>query len=75
VAGGGAKHNDHVVIGSTHSVRTAEHFSEAFGIEAGHPHPAVQPGAVFATVKSGTHGMPLGFIQCSAVPAEDGDSN
>lgn len=140
MAGVGATHIDHVVIGSSHSARTAKHFSETFGIEilrvfkrpgsgahmefaklkevvlefagpgeepdnddikarlggivlavddmdgaiahlreagydAGDPHPAVQPGAVFAAIKSGTHGMPLGLIQYNAIPEEDGDSN
>lgn len=135
--GVGATHIDHVVVGSSHSARTAKHFSETFGIEilrvfkrpgsgahmefaklkevvlefagpgeepdnddikarlggvvlavddidfavakireagfeAGDPHPAVQPGARFATMKSGTHRMPFGFIQYEALP-EDGD--
>ena len=43
--------------------------------DAGDPHPAVQPGAVFAAIKSGTHGMPLGLIQYNAIPQKDGDSN
>ena len=140
MAGIGATHIDHVVIGSSRSARTAKHFSETFGIEilrvfkrpgsgahmefaklkevvlefagpgeepaddditarlggivlavddiddaitklrdsgyeAGDPHSAVQPGAKFAAIKSGTHGMPLGLIQYNAIPEGDGDSN
>ncbi len=44
------------------------------GYEAGDPHPAVQPGAKFATIKTGTHGMPLGLIQYEAIQ-EDGETD
>lgn len=39
----------------------------AAGFEAEEPHRAVQPGALFAAVKSGGHGVPFGFIQYGAV--------
>jgi len=41
----------------------------AAGFEAEDAHPAVQPGAVFAAVTSGSHGMPFGFIQYNAAGA------
>lgn len=44
----------------------------AAGFAAEDPHPAVQPGAVFAAVKSGTHGVPFAFIQYNALPPREG---
>lgn len=41
----------------------------AAGYEAEDPHPAVQPGAVFASVTKGSHGMPFGLIQYNATGA------
>jgi hypothetical protein len=38
------------------------------GYQVGEPHPAVQPGALFATIKSGTAGVPLALIQYNALP-------
>jgi hypothetical protein len=43
----------------------------AAGVDAGDPHPAVQPGALFAAIKSGTHGVPLALIQYGALPIEE----
>lgn len=42
----------------------------AAGIICGDPQPAVQPGAKFAPVKDGTHGVPLGLIQYNALPVD-----
>lgn len=49
----------------------------AKGFDAGEPHPAVQPGALFAAIKSGTHGVPLALIQYNAIaaPAATGDAH
>ena len=41
------------------------------GYPVGEPHPAVQPGAMIATVKGGTHGVPFALIQYGAIPAEE----
>jgi len=43
----------------------------AAGFECGEPHPAVQPGAKIASVKAGTCGVPLAFIQYNALPVEE----
>ena len=40
--------------------------TRAAGFEVEEPHAAVQPGAIFAAVTSGSHGMPFGFIQYNA---------
>ncbi len=40
----------------------------ASGADVGDPHPAVQPGARFAAIKSGTNGVPLALIQYNALP-------
>jgi len=40
----------------------------ALGHEVSEPRPAVQPGAVIAAVKSGTHGVPLALIQYNSLP-------
>jgi hypothetical protein len=42
------------------------------GYEAEEPHAAVQPGALFAAMQTGTHGVPLAFIQYNALPAQEG---
>lgn len=42
----------------------------AAGYDVTDPKPAVQPGAKIATVKSGTHGVPLAMIQYNAIHAE-----
>lgn len=42
----------------------------AAGYECGEAHPAIQPGAKIATVKSGTGGVPFAFIQYNAIPQE-----
>jgi predicted enzyme related to lactoylglutathione lyase len=42
----------------------------AAGVDIGDAHPAVQPGARFAAIKSGTNGVPLALIQYNALPAE-----
>lgn len=44
------------------------------GYEATEPKAAVQPGARIAAVKTGTHGVPLAFIQYDAMPAQ-GDTS
>ncbi|MBI2765693.1 MAG: VOC family protein [Chloroflexi bacterium] len=44
----------------------------AAGFEAEEPHPAIQPGAVFATVKTGTHGVPFAFIEYNVLPVPEG---
>ncbi len=41
------------------------------GVDVGDPHPAVQPGAKFAAIKSGTNGVPLALIQYNALPVEE----
>ena len=46
----------------------------AAGYEAEEPHKAVQPGAMFATVKTGTHGVPFAFIQYNALSNEEEQS-
>ncbi|GIW13055.1 MAG: hypothetical protein KatS3mg062_0494 [Tepidiforma sp.] len=38
------------------------------GYDVGEPKPAVQPGALIATVKSGTCGVPFALIQYNAIP-------
>jgi hypothetical protein len=43
----------------------------AAGFPCGDPHPAVQPGAKIAGVKSGTGGVPFAFIQYNALPIEE----
>lgn len=40
----------------------------AAGYEAEEPHPAVQPGAKLAAVKTGTCGVPFALIQYNAIP-------
>ncbi|OAI44263.1 hypothetical protein AYO38_09900 [bacterium SCGC AG-212-C10] len=42
----------------------------ASGYDVEDPHKAVQPGAKFAVVKSGTHGVPFALIQYNALPIE-----
>ena len=51
-------------------IENAVHRVRAAGYEVTEPKPAVQPGAKIATIKSGTHGVPLAFIQYNAIPAE-----
>ena len=41
------------------------------GVDVGKPHAAVQPGAKFAAIKSGTNGVPLALIQYGALPIEE----
>jgi len=41
------------------------------GVDVGDAHPAVQPGAKFAAIKSGTNGVPLALIQYNALPIEE----
>jgi len=41
----------------------------ASGYETSEPHAAVQPGAMIAAVKGGTHGVPFALIQYNALPA------
>jgi len=41
------------------------------GYPVGEPHPAVQPGAMIATVKGGTHGVPFALIQYGAIPEKE----
>lgn len=43
----------------------------AAGYETSEPRPAVQPGAVIAAVKGGTHGVPFALIQYNARPIEE----
>jgi hypothetical protein len=43
----------------------------AGGWQVGDPHPAVQPGALFAGIKGGTNGVPLALIQYNARPLEE----
>ncbi|MCZ2111658.1 MAG: VOC family protein [Dehalococcoidia bacterium] len=40
----------------------------AKGVDVGDPHPAVQPGAKLAGIRSGTNGVPLAMIQYNALP-------
>lgn len=40
----------------------------AHGIPVGDPKPAVQPGALIATLRGGTHGVPLAIMQYDALP-------
>lgn len=40
----------------------------AKGVNVGDPHPAVQPGAKLAGIKSGTNGVPIAIIQYNALP-------
>jgi predicted enzyme related to lactoylglutathione lyase len=40
------------------------------GYDVTDPRPAVQPGALIATVKSGTGGVPFALIQYNAIPHE-----
>lgn len=40
----------------------------ARGVDVGEPHPAVQPGAKLAGIRSGTNGVPLALIQYGALP-------
>src|SRR5690348_6498173 len=42
----------------------------AGGVDVGDAHPAVQAGARFAAIKSGTNGVPLALIQYNALPIE-----
>ena len=44
----------------------------ASGYETSEPRPAVQPGAMIAAVKGGTHGVPFALIQYNALPVADG---
>lgn len=39
------------------------------GVDVGDPHPAVQPGAVIAGIRSGTNGVPIALIQYNAIVA------
>lgn len=41
------------------------------GVDVGDPHPAVQPGARLAGIKSGTNGVPLALIQYNSLPVEE----
>ncbi len=41
------------------------------GYETSDPRPAVQPGAVIAAVKGGTHGVPFALIQYNALPIKE----
>ncbi len=43
----------------------------AKGVDIGDAHAAVQPGAKFAAIKSGTNGVPLALIQYNALPIEE----
>jgi predicted enzyme related to lactoylglutathione lyase len=43
----------------------------AKGVDVGEPHAAVQPGAKFAAIRSGTNGVPLALIQYNALPVEE----
>jgi len=43
----------------------------AKGVDVGDAHAAVQPGAKFAAIKSGTNGVPLALIQYNAIPIEE----
>jgi hypothetical protein len=40
-------------------------------VDVGDPHPAVQPGAKLAGIKSGTNGVPIALIQYNALPFEE----
>jgi predicted enzyme related to lactoylglutathione lyase len=40
----------------------------SLGYDVGDPRPAVQPGALIATVKSGTSGVPFAVVQYGAIP-------
>jgi hypothetical protein len=41
------------------------------GVDVGDPHPAIQPGAKLAGIKSGTNGVPIALIQYNALPFEE----
>lgn len=47
-------------------IRAAVERLRSLGYEVGDPRPAVQPGALIATVKSGTSGVPFALIQYNA---------
>lgn len=40
------------------------------GVDVGDPHPAVQPGAKIAGIRSGTNGVPIALIQYNAILVE-----
>ncbi|WP_322795981.1 VOC family protein [Tepidiforma sp.] len=49
-------------------IRAAVERLRGLGYTVGDPSPAVQPGALIATVKSGTCGVPFALIQYNAIP-------
>lgn len=51
-------------------IRAAAERLRAFGYPVSDPKPAVQPGALIATVRGGIHGVPLALIQYGALPAQ-----
>lgn len=54
------------IVVAVEDMKKAVDAVRAAGFEVEEPHKAVQPGAVFAAVTSGSHGMPFGFIQYNA---------
>ncbi|GIW17691.1 MAG: hypothetical protein KatS3mg064_0848 [Tepidiforma sp.] len=60
------------IVLAVRDIRAAVDRLRAFGCEVGDPKPAVQPGALIATVKSGTHGVPFALIQYEAISPATG---
>ncbi len=51
-----------------HDIHSAVERLRACGYPVGDPKPAVQPGALIATVRGGTHGVPFAIMQYGAIP-------
>lgn len=55
------------VVFTVPDMAAAHSHLKGLGVEIEDPHKAVQPGAVFAAVKSGTNGVPFALIQYNAI--------
>lgn len=59
------------IVLAVQNIQAAVHHLRSFGYNVGEPRPAVQPGALIATIKSGTSGVPFAIIQYNASPTND----
>ncbi len=60
------------IVLAVRDIRAAVERLRSLGYDVGDPKPAVQPGALIATIKSGTHGVPFALIQYGTPPETPG---